>query len=77
MTRIPASTNEPAWMQRMRAAGYSRRRGAEPGPLSEIPDVVFTPPPRREKVHPLYSRPAISYPATRSTQLPAGLRKGG
>lgn len=43
-------TSEPAWMQRMRAAGYNLRRGTEPGPLPEIPDVVFTPPPAMEKV---------------------------
>jgi hypothetical protein len=38
-------TSEPAWMQRMRAAGYDLRRGTLLEPLSEIPEVMFTPPP--------------------------------
>jgi hypothetical protein len=50
MPRMPDASSEPEWMQRMRAAGYDLRRDDEPGPLSEIPDAVFTPPPAREKV---------------------------
>jgi hypothetical protein len=36
---------EPAWVQRMRAKGYKIRRGTGTGPLSEIPDAYFYPPP--------------------------------
>jgi hypothetical protein len=45
-----AQDDEPAWVQRMREAGYNIRRGTVPGRLSEIPEAMFTPPPARERV---------------------------
>lgn len=56
-----AQDDEPEWMQRMRAAGYNLRRGTDPTPLSEIPEVMFPPP-----VHPLLR--AISW-------IPWGFRR--
>lgn len=41
----PAVQDEPEWVQRMRAAGYTVRRGTGTGRLSEIPDAFFYPPP--------------------------------
>ena len=40
------NSKEPLWVQRMRARGYSIRRGTLDGPMSEIPEAMFTPPPR-------------------------------
>lgn len=41
-------TEEPAWVQRMRARGYDVRRGTLDEPMSEEPEVMFPPP-----MHPL------------------------
>lgn len=37
-------TEEPIWVQRMRARGYDIRVGS--GDLPAVPEVAFTPPPR-------------------------------
>lgn len=47
-------TDEPLWVQRMRAEGYNIRRGTREGHLSEIPDAMFPPP-----VHPVRRRIAL------------------
>jgi hypothetical protein len=39
------SPAEPAWVQRMRAAGYNIRIGNSGEPMSEIPEAFFYPPP--------------------------------
>jgi hypothetical protein len=47
MTETPTpeqATEEPLWVQRMRARGYNIRIGT--GDLPEVPEVMFTPPPR-------------------------------
>lgn len=44
-------TEEPLWVQRMRARGYNIRVGTLDEPMSEIPDAMFPPP-----VHPLRRR---------------------
>jgi hypothetical protein len=41
-------TEEPLWVQRMRARGYNIRVGTGDQPMSEIPDAMFPPP-----VHPV------------------------
>jgi hypothetical protein len=38
-------TEEPVWVQQMRAAGYNIRVGTSDAPLNEEPDAVFYPPP--------------------------------
>lgn len=41
-------TEEPLWVQRMRARGYDVRSGTSTAPLTEEPEVTFPPP-----VHPI------------------------
>jgi uncharacterized protein (DUF433 family) len=38
----PDSRVEPAWVARMREAGYDVRTGTEPGDLPENPEVAFS-----------------------------------
>jgi hypothetical protein len=45
---LELKTEEPIWVQRMRARGYNIRVGTGDQPMSEIPDAMFPPP-----VHPV------------------------
>jgi len=54
-------TEEPAWVQQMRARGYNVRRGTLDEPMSEEPDAMFPPP-----LHPVLR--ALAW-------IPWGLRK--
>jgi hypothetical protein len=54
-------TEEPVWVQQMRAAGYNIRVGTSTAPLNEEPDAMFPPP-----FHPL--RRTLAW-------IPWGIRK--